>query len=146
MVFFWLQWDLEKDMTSQDNFLKSQKVLRLATIDQKGTPHIVPVWYLYSQKKFYIGTNTRTEKAKNLKKNKRVSFCIDVGIHSPKIYGVMGKGNAKLILEKNKVSFFAKKILKRYFQTLENKSAKELLDDTDCIIEITPKKLSTWSF
>ena len=133
-------------MTSQVNFLKTQKVLRLATIDQKGTPHIVPVWYLYSQKKFYVGTNTRTEKAKNLKKNKRVSFCIDVGIHSPKIYGVMGKGNAELILEKNKVSFFAKKILKRYFQTLENKSAKELLDDTDCIIEITPKKLSTWSF
>ncbi len=96
-------------MTSQDNFLKTQKVLRLATIDQKGTPHIIPVWYLYNQKKFYIGTNTRTEKAKNLMKNKRVSFCIDVGIHSPKIYGVMGKGNAKLILEKNKVSFFAKK-------------------------------------
>ena len=133
-------------MTSQDNFLKTQKVLRLATIDNIGTPHIVPVWYLYSQKKFYIGTNTRTEKAKNLKRNKRVSFCIDVGIHSPKIYGVMGKGSAKLILDKNKVSAIAKKILKRYFRTLENKSAKELLDETDCIIEITPKKLSTWSF
>jgi nitroimidazol reductase NimA-like FMN-containing flavoprotein (pyridoxamine 5'-phosphate oxidase superfamily) len=133
-------------MTSQDNFLKTQKVLRLATIDNTGTPHIVPVWYLYSQKKFYIGTNTKTKKAKNLKKNKRVSFCIDVGIHSPNIYGVMGKGNAKLILDKNKVSAIAKKILKRYFRTLENKSAKELLEDTDCIIEITPKKLSTWSF
>ncbi len=133
-------------MTSQDNFLKTQKVLRLATIDNTGTPHIFPVWYLYSQKKFYIGTNTKTEKGKNLKKNKQVSFCIDVGIHSPKIYGVMGKGKAKLILDKNKVSSIAKKILKRYFRTLENKSAKELLEDTDCIIEITPKKLSTWSF
>lgn len=133
-------------MTKQDSFLKTQKVLRLATIDKKGVPHIVPVWYLYSQKKFYIGTNTRTEKAKNLKKNKRVSFCVDVGVHSPQIYGVMGKGYAKLILEKNKVSDIAKQILKRYFKTLQNKSAKELLDDTDCIIEITPKKLSTWSF
>lgn len=133
-------------MTSQDNFLRSQKILRLATIDDMGMPHIVPVWYLYSQKKFYVGTNTRTEKAKNLKKNKRVSFCVDTGVHSPKIYGVMGKGNAKLILDKNKVSSTAKKILKRYFQSLENKSAKELLDDTDCIIEIIPKKLSTWSY
>ena len=133
-------------MTSQDNFLKTQKVLRLATIDQSGTPHIVPVWYIYNQKKFYVGTNTRTEKAKNLKKNKRVSFCIDVGIHSPKIYGVMGKGNAKLILDENKVLSIAKKILKRYFRTLENKSAKELLEDTDCVIEITPKKISTWSY
>jgi len=133
-------------MTRQDDFLKTQKLLRLATIDKNGVPYIVPVWYLYSKKKFYIGTNTRTEKAKNLKKNKRVSFCVDVGVHSPQIYGVMGKGNAKLILEKNKVSSIAKKILKKYFKTLENKSAKELLDDTDCIIEIYPKKLSAWKF
>ena len=133
-------------MTSQDNFLKSQKILRLATIDEKGMPHIVPVWYLYSQKKFYVGTNTRTTKAKNLKKNKRVSFCVDAGVHSPNIFGVMGQANAKLILEKNKVKSIAKKILKRYFRSLKNKSAKELLDDTDCIIEINPKRLSTWKF
>ena len=51
------------------------------------------------------------------------------------------KENANLILEKNKVKTIAKKILLRYFKTLENKSAKELLDDTDCIIEIIPDKI-----
>jgi len=133
-------------LVSRDNFLKTQKVLRLATIDQSGNPHIVPVWYLYSGKKFYVGTNTRTQKAKNVKKNRQVSFCIDVGIHSPKIYGVMGRGTAKIVLDKNSVSSLAKRILKRYYRTLENKSAKELLDETDCIIEISPKKLSVWSY
>jgi len=133
-------------MTKRDDFIKTQKVLRLATIDQKGTPHIVPVWYLYSTKKFYIGTNTRTEKAKNIKKNKRVSLCIDIGIQSPDIFGVLVKGTAKLILDENKVSKLAKRILLSYFRSLENKSAKELLDDTDCIIEITPKKFSVWSY
>ena len=133
-------------MKTQDNFLKSQKILRLATIDENGMPHIVPVWYLYSQKKFYVGTNMRTQKAKNLRKNKRVCFCVDAGVHSPSIYGVMGQANAKLILEKNKVKTIAKKILKRYFSSLENKSAKELLDDTDCIIEINPKKIARWKY
>ncbi len=133
-------------MVSRDNFLKTQKVLRLATIDQSGNPHIVPVWYLYSGRKFYIGTNTKTQKAKNVKRNRQVSFCIDVGIHSPKIYGVMGRGTAKIVLDKNTVSRLAKRILKRYYRTLENKSAKELLDETDCIIEISPKKLSVWSY
>ncbi len=133
-------------MTKRDDFIKTQKVLRFATIDQKGTPHIVPVWYLYSAKKFYIGTNTRTEKAKNIKKNKRVSLCIDIGIRSPDIFGVLGQGSAKLILDENKVSKLAKRILLRYFRSLENKSAKELLDDTNCIIEITPKKFSVWSY
>jgi len=133
-------------LVNRDNFLKTQKVLRLATIDQSGNPHIVPVWYLYSGKKFYIGTNTKTQKAKNVKRNRQVSFCIDVGIHSPKIYGVMGRGTAKIVLDKNTVSRLAKRILKRYYRTLENKSAKELLDETDCIIVISPKKLSVWNY
>ena len=133
-------------MSSQDKFLKSQKVLRLATVGNRNTPHIVPVWYLYNSKKFYIGTNTRTQKAKNIKKNKRVSFCVDVGINAPNIYGVMGQGNAKLILENSEVKRIAKKILLRYFSSIKNKSAKELLEDTDCIIEIIPEKFSVWNY
>jgi len=133
-------------MSNQDKFLKSQKVLRLATVGNRNTPHIVPVWYLYNSKKFYIGTNTRTQKAKNIKKNKRVSFCVDVGINAPNIYGVMGQGNAKLILENSEVKRIAKKILLRYFSNIKNKSAKELLEDTDCIIEIIPEKFSVWNY
>ncbi|NND87095.1 MAG: pyridoxamine 5'-phosphate oxidase [Nitrosopumilus sp.] len=133
-------------MNKRDEFLKSQKVLRLATIGKDKTPHIVPVWYLYSAKKFYIGTNSKTTKAKNAKKSKRVSFCIDVGVSAPDIYGVMGQGDAKLILENSKVKRIAKKILSRYFDSLENRSAIELLDDTDCIIEIDPIKYSIWNY
>lgn len=130
---------------TREKFLKEQKILRLAT-SSKNSLHIVPVWYLYSGKKFFIGTNTRTKKIKNLKKNPQVAFCIDKGINSPDIYGVMGTAKARLILDNTKVKNIAKKILIKYFRTLKNKSAKELLDDTDCIIEIAPKKLSTWSY
>ncbi len=133
-------------MTKQDKFLKTQKDLSLATIDHLGKKHIIPVWYFYSRKKFYVGTTSSTEKAKNVKKNKQVSFCVDVGIRSPKIYGIMGRGTANLIVDKVRVSKLAKKIMKRYFRTLENKYAKELLADTDCIIEITTKKMSVWSY
>ena len=133
-------------MNKRDEFLKSQKVLRLATIDKNKTPHIAPVWYLYTGKKIYIGTNTKTQKAKNAKTNKRVAFCVDVGVNAPNIYGVMGQGDANLILENDKVKTIAKKILLRYFKTLKSKSAKELLDDTDCIIEIIPEKFSVWNF
>ena len=52
----------------------------------------------------------------------------------------------KLIKEKNKVLKIEKRILLRYFKTLNNKSARELIDDTDCIIEIVPKKYSIWKY
>ena len=133
-------------MNNRDKFLKSQKVLHLATIGDKKKLHIVPVWYLYSSKKIFVGTNTRTQKAKNVIKNKHIAFCVDVGINSPDIYGVMGEGKATLILENTKVKRIAKKILLKYLKNLENKSAKELLDDTNCIIEIIPEKFTVWSY
>ena len=58
----------------------------------------------------------------------------------------MGIGHAKLITNKTKVSKLAEKILLRYFKTLNKKSAKEILDDTDCIIEIVPKEYSVWKY
>lgn len=131
---------------SAKDFIRTQKILRIATIDAKGNPHIVPVWYNYEGDKFYIGTNTRTIKAKNVKQNPKVSFCIDIGINSPEIFGVMGIGKARLILEDRHVKPVAKKILLRYFKSLKNKSAQRLLKDTDCIIEIMPKKITTWKF
>ncbi|MEC7711407.1 MAG: pyridoxamine 5'-phosphate oxidase family protein [Thermoproteota archaeon] len=133
-------------MSELIKFLKKEKILHLATIDEKNSPHIVPVWYLYSSKKIYIGTNTRTQKAKNIKNHKKVSFCVDVGVNAPKIFGVMGKGTAKLLKEKSTVNRIAKKILLRYFKTLDGKSAKELLEETDCIIEILPKEFTNWKY
>jgi nitroimidazol reductase NimA-like FMN-containing flavoprotein (pyridoxamine 5'-phosphate oxidase superfamily) len=133
-------------MSKLIKFLKKEKILYLATIDNQNNPHIVPVWYLYSAGKIYVGTNTRTQKVKNIKVHKKVSFCVDVGINAPNIFGVMGKGTAKLLKEKSTVNKIAKKILLRYFRSLENKSARELLEDTDCIIEILPKEFSNWKY
>ena len=139
-------WGIESKMSELIKFLKKEKILHLATIDEKNSPHIVPVWYMYSSKKIYIGTNTKTQKAKNIKNHKKVSFCVDVGVNAPKIFGVMGKGTAKLLRDKSTVNRIAKRILLRYFKTLDGKSARELLDDTDCIIEISPKEFTNWKY
>ena len=133
-------------MNKRDEFLKTQKILRLSTIDKNNFPHITPVWYIFSGKKIYIGTDTKSQKIKNLEKNNHVSFCVDVGVNAPNIYGVMGQGIANIILEIPKAKKIAKKILLKYFKTLENKSAKELLEDTDCIIEIIPQKYLKWNY
>ena len=132
-------------MFKKAKFLKEQKILRLATVDGKGRPHLVPVWYDYSRTKLYIGTNAKTKKARNVQKNGKVCFCVDDGVRSP-IHGIMGSGKARLILQEGMVKKIAKKILLRYFKNLESKSAKELLDNTDCIIEITPGKITTWEY
>src|SRR5437879_13880876 len=127
-------------MKSKD-FIKSQKIMRLATIEPNGNPHIVPVWYNYSGRKFYVGTSTRTKKAKNIGLNTKVSFCIDMGTNSHDIFGVMLYGNARLILDNNRVQLIRRKIILRYFQSLSNRSAQQFVSDTDCIMTLIHKEL-----
>ncbi len=119
--------------------------MRLGTVDGDGIPHVVPVWYLYDGEKFWIGTNTRTVKIRNIRANKRVAYCIDKGVRAPEIRACAGRGTAK-IMTGSKVAEIAKSILLRYFESMESKGAQELLDDTDCIIEITPNDSFEWSY
>ncbi len=135
-------------MNKRDEFLKEQKILRLATVGKDGMPHIVPVWYKYQKGKIYVGTNTKTQKAKNVTQNTQISFCVDVGVHAPNIYGVLGQGTAELLTaDKQKVKRIGRQILLRYFDEIDgNESAEELLDETDCIIQITPVKLTVWQY
>lgn len=131
-----------------DSFLKSQDTMRLATISTQteAVPHVVPVWYMYEDGKFYIGTNTRTTKAKNIANTSCAAFCIDVGVHSPDIFGVAGHGAAALITAPDAVSALASKILSRYYDSIKDSAAQELLADTDCVISITPQKMTSWSY
>lgn len=129
-------------MGRRREFLAGEKVLRLATVSADGTPHVVPVWYMYRDGAVYVGTNTRTAKARNVARTGRAAFCVDEGVHSP-LYGVMGRGRARLITDD--VGGLARDILLRYFDTMRDGSAAELYRDTDCIIEIVPDGLIEWS-
>lgn len=133
-------------MFNTDEFLRSQKVMRLATVDGEGFPHVVPVWYIFKEQKFYVGTGTRTKKARNVIGRSEVGFCVDVGVRSPEIAGVGGRGRARVITETAEVKRIATEILLKYFDSLESEAAKELLDETDCVIEILPAGHSSWRY
>lgn len=123
--------------------LDEGKVLRLATQGVDG-PHIAPVWYMHKDDAVYVGTNSRTAKARNVARDPRVALCVDEGVMPP-IRGVMWQGTAR-ILRRPESDALAKKILLRYYDSLESGAAKELLQDTDCVIEIRPQKRAEWKY
>jgi len=79
--------------------LSNHKICRFATADGSGQPHVVPMWYVYDSKSFYIITNYGTKKYRNLLENKKVSFVIDEYPRNGDIEGICFLGVAE-ILEK----------------------------------------------
>lgn len=70
----------------------------LATIHKDGSPQATPMWYDYDGKYFYCNTNPRRVKAKNIRRDPRVTLCIVDTPHHP-VAPVIVRGRAELIEE-----------------------------------------------
>jgi len=64
-------------------YLKSQRLARIATVSRKGQPDVVPVAFEFDGKNFYVGSHSqdifhRTLKYRNVNSgNRRVALAID---------------------------------------------------------------------
>ena len=61
----------------QDAFLAQPVIGRLGCLDDDGYPYVVPVWFDYADGGFYLVPRARSEWARYLERNGRVSLCID---------------------------------------------------------------------
>jgi pyridoxamine 5'-phosphate oxidase family protein len=68
---------------AETNYLKSQRLARIATASAKGTPEVSPVGFEFDGKHFWIGSHSqeifsRTRRYRNIiSGNRRVSIVID---------------------------------------------------------------------
>jgi len=66
----------------------------LATINEDGTPHLVPIWYMHDGRDLLLITRPTSRKVRNLRRDPRVTICIDRP--TPPYAGVVANGIAEL--------------------------------------------------
>jgi general stress protein 26 len=128
--------------------LESKLNLQLATIDEKGDPNIQPVWYSYDKdkRKLYIMTYKTSKKIHNIRKKAIIYFSID---EENPYKGVEGKGVATIVEDPDMIMPMVEKINLKYLGTLEDPSAKTMIENvrngTIIMIGINPKFFFTWN-
>jgi hypothetical protein len=62
---------------AQDAFLRSIPHAIVATLRKDGRPQLTPNWYYWDGERFTVSTLSWTMKYKNLKRDPRITLCID---------------------------------------------------------------------
>ncbi|TFG09258.1 hypothetical protein EU534_02350 [Candidatus Heimdallarchaeota archaeon] len=66
-------------MTKQEiyDFITEMKIARICTKNKDGSIHSIPVWYLVDGENIIVFTPETSQKAKNIRRNRKLSILID---------------------------------------------------------------------
>ncbi len=80
-----------------DELLSMTLIANLATLDDDGSIHLLPMWFLRVDKDICIPTSRYTHKYRNLRKRPRASVMIDVSRAGLNLKGVLIRGRVELV-------------------------------------------------
>ena len=130
--------------------LNAARVARLATLDAKTRPHIVPVCFVYDGKFFYTAIDqkpkrvapARLARLRNIREAPRVALLIDEYDEEwSQLWYILIRGKAKLI-PKSAHKEHARAI--RKLRAKYPQYAQGMLADDAPVIRITPKRITSW--
>jgi len=115
-----------------DPRLLSDRNIWLATVRADGRPHLVPIWFAWVNEHFYICTEGKSVKVRNLLANPRISVSLE-------------DGNKPVIAE-GKVVLIERPYPAEVIAAFKDKYQWDISTDNsyNVLIEITPEKWLKW--
>ena len=122
--------------------VQRERISRVATANEAGMPHLVPVCHVVEDGKIYFASGTDGRKILNLKANPRVAVTVDLYSEAwAHLKGVMVQGRAALI-DKGPRFRKVRALLYAKYQQYPTDAA---LDESDSVIvEVTPARVFSW--
>jgi len=130
-----------------ERFLRGRHIAVLTTINPDSTPLQTPVWYLYSDGVIYVRTNSLSAKVRNIRRDARVSVCVQD--EQPPYRGVTVTGIARVEADQPQLSAaMSRNYLGAVagFFYLRLRTRNQIEDDPDTILVIKPQRKSGWDY
>jgi hypothetical protein len=74
---------MSPDSPEVRRFLARCRVVRIATLSAKGTPHITPLWFVTAEGRVYMGARAESPAARNVVANPRAVLLFDTADGEP---------------------------------------------------------------
>ena len=128
-------------------FLAPPRHAIVATNRADGPPQVTPVWYLYDEGKLYISAGAGTVKVQKLRRDPRVTICVDGG-HPDARYVIL-QGTVTILEPNDPLQEQMRwRIIRHYYDTEEEAQRyyATIRDSLSVLIVLTPEKISSQDF
>ena len=125
-------------------FIRRERVCRVATADAKGRPHVVPVCHVFVNGKLYFGSGKSAGKIRNLTANPTVAVAVDVYTDAwAHLLGVMVQGTATIVGRGPRFRRIRKALYAKFPQYPDDAALSE---SDSYLVEVAPTHVYHWGF
>lgn len=127
---------------TEKDFISSQRVIRITTVDKNGVPHTVPVCHVMEGNYIYFATGKKSKKIKNLTENSNVALVYDDYSESwSYLRGILIQGEARII---SKGTAFHKPRRLLYQKYPQYEKEAPIKEGKTVIVEVIPQNVLSW--
>jgi len=84
--------DLSLTDRELEEYLATQRTVRVATVSEDGTPHVVPLWFVWSDGALFLNSTLGNPTVENMLRAGTASAVVDDGVPYEELRGVVVAG------------------------------------------------------
>jgi PPOX class probable F420-dependent enzyme len=141
--------EIKLDPGEQRELLESERVVVVATHGVRGWPHLMALWYVLRDGEVWIYTYAKSQKVRNLERDRRATLLVETGHEYSELRGVMIEAEAEIERDHDLVFDVAKQLTLRYaegFDSIEQEAAEALRAQARkrVAVRFVPMRTATW--
>jgi PPOX class probable F420-dependent enzyme len=127
-------------------FLDETKTIVLSTLDPRGYPHVVAMWYVMDDRCCLMTTYATSQKVLNIRRNPKVGLLAESGETYDTLKGVLIRGQAQLINDLDVCVSVLTRVHGKMMGAMPAgiEEALKLQARKRVVIKVTPERISSW--
>jgi PPOX class probable F420-dependent enzyme len=136
---------LEPD--EQRRLIEGERVVAVATFGPRGWPHVMPLWYVPRESEIWIYTYAKSQKVRNLERDRRATLLVETGREYTELRGVQIEAEAEIHRDHETVFALAKELTARYADAAvddDHAAALEAQAKKRVAVRFRPVRVASW--
>jgi hypothetical protein len=132
-----------------DAFLGEERTCRVATVRGDGTPHVVPLWFVWDGGALWLNSVVKSQRWTDLARDPAVSVVVDAGEAYAELRGVELAGRVEVVGDVPRVAGPAVADLEepeRLFASKYSGTSTFVPDGGHAWLRLRPDRLVSWDF
>lgn len=76
-----------------DELLSAERTLRAATVGRDGSPHVVPLWFVWHEGAIWVNNLRKSRRSSDIAAGSPAALCVDTGHHYGELRGAVLYGS-----------------------------------------------------